>query len=163
MAAGQSVFSITPLDDCIVPTRPLSVPAVRPTKDTLVNFWRRVAELTTRYHDFNNNWVGGSEIRKWNEETPSQACSKCLNSKKKRACIIDEDQPSCRTCRESKVRCDRKPRFVYEMTKDEFFSKYEDFTAVFNNGRSNGLRKYVRTSRDSPKRLACGMYGPTFD
>ncbi|KAJ7733304.1 hypothetical protein B0H16DRAFT_1696175, partial [Mycena metata] len=105
-------------------------------------FWRRVASLTTRYHDIDHKWIGGDEIRLWNSQH-RRACNKCLNSKNKQ-CIIDEDQPSCRTCRDTKVGCDRKPQFVYDMTKDEFFASYQQFLAVFQRKEPGRLRRYDR-------------------
>jgi hypothetical protein len=43
-----------------------SWPTVGPTSYTLERFWRRVAEITTRYHDSQRQWTGGEEIRLWN-------------------------------------------------------------------------------------------------
>lgn len=65
-----------------------------------------------------------------------------MNSKSARTCIIDEDHPSCRACRDVKIGCDRKPRYVFDLTKDQFFPTYPEFLHVFENreGRSR-LRK----------------------
>ncbi|KAJ7016598.1 hypothetical protein C8F04DRAFT_1201833 [Mycena alexandri] len=132
----------------------LSLPAVYPDEIIIDRFWRRVAGLTTRYHDIHQKWIGGEEIRLWNSTNRySQACNKCLNSKSKR-CIIDEDQASCRTCRDNKVGCDRKPRFVYDMMKHDFFASYEQFLAVFQSREPGRLRRYdkleTRCKRANP-------------
>ncbi len=41
-------------------------PAADPNEETLDRFWRRVAELTTRYYDADHKWIHGNEIRAWN-------------------------------------------------------------------------------------------------
>ncbi|KAJ7660737.1 hypothetical protein DFH06DRAFT_1129795 [Mycena polygramma] len=118
----------------------MSVPDIRPNPDVVHKFWKRVAELTTRYHDANNNWVGGSEIRKWNNDNRT-ACRKCVRSKSQRQCIIDEDYPSCRSCRSAKVGCDRKTQFIFDLTKNEFFPVYDQFIKVYDDKEPGHMRK----------------------
>jgi hypothetical protein len=43
-----------------------SSPEVGPSVDVMNKFWKRVAELTTRYHDNEGRWVGGREVKEWN-------------------------------------------------------------------------------------------------
>ncbi|KAJ7767248.1 hypothetical protein B0H16DRAFT_1521470 [Mycena metata] len=126
-----------------MPTGYMSVPAVYPTETVLDRFWRRVAQLTTRYHDVEHKWIGGGEIREWNLIN-QEPCDKCANSKTQKQCIIDDDQPSCRTCRKTKIGCDRKPRFVFDMTRDEFFQSYDQFLAIFQNPEKGRLRRYEK-------------------
>ncbi|KAJ7937039.1 hypothetical protein B0H13DRAFT_195416 [Mycena leptocephala] len=92
------------VDDSGTTSWPVSSPEVGPSVDVMNKFWKRVAELTTRYHD--------------NEG---------------RTCIIDEDHPSCRACRDIKIGCDRKTQFIFDMTKDEFFPVYDQFMKVFTD------------------------------
>ncbi|KAJ6522283.1 hypothetical protein B0H19DRAFT_683094 [Mycena capillaripes] len=138
-----SVFSIHPPVSPPVQAQALSEPNVQPHPDILERFWRRVSELTTRYHDKNKKWIDGQEIRKWNMENRT-ACNKCRSSKKKRQCVIEEDNPSCLACRTIKIGCDKKPRFVFEMTKEEFFPHYDQFLQVFQNKEPGRLRRYNR-------------------
>ncbi|KAJ6474034.1 hypothetical protein C8R47DRAFT_1324304 [Mycena vitilis] len=119
-----------------------------PSEDVLDKFWRQVAKLTTRYHDVDRKWIGGDEIRKWNNANRF-ACQKCSNSKTGKTCVVDEDQPSCRTCRSNKLGCDRKQLFVYEYTKDDFFSSYAQFLSVFRNKEPGRLRRYERVKRQN--------------
>ncbi|KAJ7112267.1 hypothetical protein C8R44DRAFT_882649 [Mycena epipterygia] len=114
----------------------LSSPLVVPSRHIVDDFWKKIAQLTTRHHGAQNKWIGGQEIRDWNQNNRS-ACKKCANSKNKRLCVIDSDHPSCRACREIKVACDRKPRFLFDMTKDDFFPTYEQFMAVFQDKKSS--------------------------
>jgi hypothetical protein len=69
MAAAQTVFRVVPDTRRTDPkhgSRRLSVPAAHPNEETLDRFWRRVAELTTRYYDADHKWICGDEIRAWN-------------------------------------------------------------------------------------------------
>ncbi|KAJ7187202.1 hypothetical protein C8R46DRAFT_1207167 [Mycena filopes] len=130
---------------------PATYPYIHPTEDLLDRFWRRVAQLTTRYHDVERKWIGGEEIRQWNG-LHLDPCNKCLNSKSGRPCILDEDQPSCRTCRLNKIGCDRKPLFVFDMTKDDFFPVYEQFLEIFKNKEAGRLRRYDKSAEPATQK-----------
>ncbi|KAJ7635506.1 hypothetical protein DFH06DRAFT_1336527 [Mycena polygramma] len=152
MAAAQGTFRVVPERPRPKKRKPvLSVPAVEPNEQILDRFWRKVAQMTTRYHDSEQKWISGGEIREWNtrnrEVRSLGACNKCVNSKKKRTCIIDEDHASCRTCRDAKIGCDRKPRFVFDMTKDEFFSTYDQFITVYEKREPGRLRRYDKRNK----------------
>ncbi|KAJ7616335.1 hypothetical protein DFH06DRAFT_1145605 [Mycena polygramma] len=121
----------------------LSLPYVGPSHGTLERFWRRVAEVTTRHHDDHREWVGGEDVRRWNESN-KQPCERCANSKNNRECIVDESHPSCRPCRRNKVGCDRKPRFVFDMTKEQFFPSYSQFMRIYQDGKSEQIRRLRR-------------------
>jgi hypothetical protein len=54
------------------------------------------------------------------------------------------DHPSCRPCRANKVGCDRKPRFVFAMTKDQFFPTYAQFLKVFQDRKATQLKRLRR-------------------
>ncbi|KAJ7662746.1 hypothetical protein DFH06DRAFT_1128958 [Mycena polygramma] len=145
MAAAQSVFCVGPVQSirtAVIP-KPDTNSIVIPTDFLLDSFWRRVSDLTTIYHDTDNNRIGGDEMKHWNR-TNRSPCSKCTNSKAKRVCIIDEGHPSCRACRKVKIGCDRKPLFVYEMTKTHFFPSFDQFMSVFHNKERGKLRRYVK-------------------
>lgn len=128
--------------------------------------------MTSRYHDTEHKWIGGEEIRQWNKLnrkvkeplnrstetrgliyglTRVQACKNCLRSRTGRVCVIDEDQPNCRACRTNKIGCDRKPNFVFDLTKDEFFPTYDQFIRVYKNKEPGRLRRYVRFARRIPR------------
>lgn len=143
---------------------------IAPSSSHVVNkFWKRVAELTTRYHDVENKWIGCEEVKQWNRSNRTviflewvtyllliifQACKKCLSSKAQRTCIIDEDHPSCRACRDAKVGCDRKPQYIFDLTKDDFFSDYQSFLEVYNQRQPTQMRKLKQAEnafRSSPK------------
>ncbi|KAJ7611889.1 hypothetical protein DFH06DRAFT_1485049 [Mycena polygramma] len=150
LAAAQTVFRVEPHTP--PPSESfrtgLTVPDTEPTEEILDQFWRRVAELTTRYHDSQRKWICGDEIRMWNSEN-RKACENCVRSKNKKTCIVDEDQPSCRTCRDYKIGCDRKPLFVFEMTKSSFFASYEQFLKIYRAKEPGRLRRYKK----APMRL----------
>ncbi|KAJ7108920.1 hypothetical protein C8R43DRAFT_1043544 [Mycena crocata] len=151
----QFVFSIRPpplrRPDVVMP----APPNAKPPPLFLERFWRRVSEITTRYYDRDHKWIGGEEIKLWNEQNRWE-CAKCVNSRLRRICIIDEDLPSCRACRANKIGCDRKPHFVFDMTKADFFPTYAQFIGVYNSREPGQLRRYPthvgRIRRDTQER-----------
>ncbi|CAK5277617.1 unnamed protein product [Mycena citricolor] len=133
----------------------MSSPAVTPSDEVKSRFWKRVAEITSRYHNVETGWTGTKEVRDWNHSNPT-ACDKCLRSRVERQCIIDEDQPSCRPCRDAKISCDRKCKFIYDLTKDDFFPEYALFLHVYNDRKPGQLRKLKQAEasfRYSPRSL----------
>ncbi|KAJ7720722.1 hypothetical protein B0H16DRAFT_1604263 [Mycena metata] len=106
-------------------------------------FWKCCARLTTRTHDHHDNWIGGPEIREWNRNNTS-ACERCSKGKKKRVCQVENDQPSCIPCRMIKVGCDRKARFLFDMTREKFFSDFQVFMAVYKKGPTTRTRREKR-------------------
>ncbi|KAJ7156491.1 hypothetical protein C8R43DRAFT_949358 [Mycena crocata] len=140
MAAAQNVFRVHSHSrpaKAVTNNAPLSIDA---DEIKLDRFWRRVAELTSRYYDADNRWIGGQEIKQWNSANRN-ACERCMRSRRGRTCIIDEDQASCRACRSIKVGCDRKARFVYDMTKEDFFPVYAQFMSVFHKKEAGRLKR----------------------
>ncbi|KAJ7662639.1 hypothetical protein DFH06DRAFT_1128851 [Mycena polygramma] len=118
--------------------------------DVTHKFWKRVTELTARYHDPENGWIGSPEVKKWNQIYRT-ACRKCTSFKSQRQCVVDEDNPSCRTCRSAKIGCDRKTQFVFDMTKEDFFSNYDQFTKVYENRDPRHLKR-LKQAENSFKR-----------
>ncbi|KAJ7019098.1 hypothetical protein C8F04DRAFT_1276682 [Mycena alexandri] len=100
-------------------------------EEFLSNFWTRVGRLSARSHLSNKRWVGAPELKEWSEANP-QPCGRCSISKKPRTCRIEHDHPSCQTCRKLKLSCDRRARYVFDNTKDEFFQDFEEFLKVFS-------------------------------
>ncbi|KAF7326543.1 hypothetical protein MVEN_02607400 [Mycena venus] len=119
----------------------MSMPEVEPVPDVVNRFWKRVAEVTARYHGIERKWIGSEELKAWTE-THRSSCQKCTGDKTKRQCIIDEEHPSCRTCRSAKIGCDRKPQFVFDMTEDQFFPTYDQFMKVYQNRAPGRLRRF---------------------
>ncbi|KAJ7623838.1 hypothetical protein DFH06DRAFT_1230432 [Mycena polygramma] len=127
----------------------LSEPSAEVDVRTLENFWARVSELTSRYHDVDQKWINGTEIREWNRKNRI-ACQKCTDSKTKRECVIDEDSPNCRPCRAIKIGCDRKPKFLFDLTKAEFFADWDQFFKVWKEKQGRVVRG-KRTKSDKPR------------
>jgi len=121
-------------------------------------FWKKVAEVTTRYRDSDNKWVAGQEIQQWNNANRQgspfnnvltdlltsrlQACNKCANSRSNRVCVIDQDHPSCRTCRSVKIGCDRKTLFLFDVTKNLFHSNYAMFLKYYGARAPLQMKRY---------------------
>ncbi|KAJ7502522.1 hypothetical protein B0H11DRAFT_1988910 [Mycena galericulata] len=145
-SGGSSEDGDFPLSLVDVPI--LSVPEVVPSPHVVHRFWKKVAELTTRCHDADNQWVGGQEVRAWNTAN-RQPCSRCSHAKAKRICIIEEHNASCKTCRSLKIGCDRKTQFIFEMTKDKFFPTYEQFLKVFHKREPGRLKRLKQKSVES--------------
>ncbi|KAJ7932925.1 hypothetical protein B0H13DRAFT_1856536 [Mycena leptocephala] len=120
-----------------------TVSTAGPSLSTIERFWKRVAEVTTRYHDSKHQWTGGEEIRLWNLGNRT-ACEGCEMRKNKRICLVDFDHPSCRPCRANKVLCDRKLRFIFDMTKEQFFPSYSQFLRIFKDRQPGQLRRLRR-------------------
>ncbi|KAJ7034421.1 hypothetical protein C8F04DRAFT_1183235 [Mycena alexandri] len=106
-------------------------PPVFPASQTLVLFWRKVAYLTTRTRDREGRWVGSQEVLLWNAQH-LEDCERCKGGRKWKVCVVDTDQVGCRTCRKARVACDRKARFLYDLTKDDFFPTLDVFLSVYN-------------------------------
>ncbi|KAF7357885.1 hypothetical protein MVEN_00834700 [Mycena venus] len=141
------------------PAPAMSLPEVEPHPDVVNRFWKRVAEVTARYHGIEKKWMGGDELREWTQ-THTDPCKKCVSGKVKRQCIIDENHPSCQTCRSAKIGCDRKPLFVFDMTKNEFFPTYEQFINVFNKRTPGRLRRF-RLLKNSTSHIRQPRPGPS--
>ncbi|KAJ7604681.1 hypothetical protein DFH06DRAFT_1150909 [Mycena polygramma] len=74
MAAAQSVFCVGPVQSirtAVIP-KPDTNSIVIPTDFLLDSFWRRVSDLTTIYHDTDNNRIGGDEMKHWNRTNRSE-------------------------------------------------------------------------------------------
>ncbi|KAJ7758177.1 hypothetical protein DFH07DRAFT_772644 [Mycena maculata] len=122
MEAAQSTFGLE-----VAPPLTTSSPVVGPSTDILDDFWRRVAEVTTRYHDADNKWIGGSEIRKWN--------------KANRGVGDHSHIPD--------IHINIGSRHVADASRA---SRTGYFLAVFRNKEAGRLRRYIRTPRQSAKR-----------
>ncbi|KAJ6581756.1 hypothetical protein B0H19DRAFT_1061272 [Mycena capillaripes] len=48
----------------------MSLPEVIPNSLVVNRFWKRVSEVTARYHDADNKWKGGEELKQWNTLNP---------------------------------------------------------------------------------------------
>ncbi|KAJ7881405.1 hypothetical protein B0H13DRAFT_2278556 [Mycena leptocephala] len=106
-----------------------SAPAVGPDQETITSFWKRIAYLTARIRSTDRGWVGSSELVLWNSMNPQ--------------------------CRRSKIACDRKQRFLFECTKDEYFGSKEQFLFVYNkrDRRCRSFKKTITKSRRSSARF----------
>ncbi|KAJ7161108.1 hypothetical protein C8R46DRAFT_1038269 [Mycena filopes] len=170
MAAAQNVFRAIPSGGSVYPA--LQFSQVRPGASAAVmeRFWGKIASFSTRYHDGDYTWTGCEEVRAWNEvnrdvkkKNPSsdriapltalkQACEKCANSKTKRRCIIDENHTTCRPCRTLKIACDRKTKYLFDMTKDEFFPDYEQFIHAYQS-RDDTRKRGIQKARSTKTRV----------
>ncbi|KAF7345346.1 hypothetical protein MSAN_01911600 [Mycena sanguinolenta] len=108
----------------------LSQQPPEPNQQMLNQFWGRISQLLSRDQDPERRQTRETEIKNWNREN-RQACLKCAHGKARKACIVDENSTICRPCRQFKLGCDRRQRFLFDMTKNEFFSDYEEFLAVY--------------------------------
>ncbi|KAJ7152414.1 hypothetical protein C8R46DRAFT_1228747 [Mycena filopes] len=127
MAAAQNVFRSVPTSadsgGSDFPALHLSHPRARPRSVCLERFWGKITSVSTRYHDGDNNWTGCVEIRTWNNANRG-ACDRCTNSKTNRL-------------------------FLFDMTKDEYFSSYDEFMRVYqirDEARKRGIKKARSTT-----------------
>jgi hypothetical protein len=47
---------------------------------------------------------------------------------------VEADHPSCRTCRNARTTCDRKRRFLFDLTQDQFFNDFDVFCTIYERG-----------------------------
>ncbi|KAJ7715112.1 hypothetical protein B0H16DRAFT_1477635 [Mycena metata] len=87
----------------------------------------------------------------------------CSSGRDPVVCDIADDHPSCLTCRTKKLGCDRRARFLFEHTKDEFFSNFEDFKSAIASVPSQDVKLANRTNtknrRTAFKALGGGGHG----
>ncbi|KAJ7645954.1 hypothetical protein DFH06DRAFT_1476562 [Mycena polygramma] len=93
-----------------------------------------------------------------------QPCENCLNSRNPGKCRIDPDEVCCLPCRAAKMGCDRKVKFLFDSTKNDFFPTMELFTDVYlqRDGRhfravKKALNKRRRTY-DSESGIASNLH-----
>ncbi|KAJ7661405.1 hypothetical protein DFH06DRAFT_1129511 [Mycena polygramma] len=103
-------------------THQMSLPFVDPSDYVVTMFWRRISQLTTRTHDEQDNWIGVLEMHK------------------------QQDKTRCIPCRAMKIGCDRKTRFLFDMTKDTYFSTFDQFMKVFRNKPTASQRRPRKSS-----------------
>ncbi|KAJ7683321.1 hypothetical protein B0H17DRAFT_1074282 [Mycena rosella] len=119
----------------------MSLPIMDPNSEVVQRFWKRVAEISGMSHDAHKKWVGRDEVKSWNQSN-REPCGKCIGGKVLKVCVIEEDHPCCRNCRDAKIGCNRKLQFVFNMTKVIFFPTYDQFMKVFSYREPGGMRKY---------------------
>ncbi|KAJ7284164.1 hypothetical protein C8J57DRAFT_1710412 [Mycena rebaudengoi] len=127
------------------PEQQLSHPPQYPAEETVIAFWRTVAELTTRTRAKDGHWVGSKEVAEWNARN-TIACDKCHVSRDNRECVVEDDQPSCRPCRNAKMSCDRKLKFLFESTREKFFPSMDLFLEVHNRKNGKQCRSFKKTA-----------------
>ncbi|KAJ7086956.1 hypothetical protein C8R44DRAFT_893360 [Mycena epipterygia] len=116
----------------VVTSDPMSSPEVGPNPDVVRRFWKRISDVSARCYDTDNTRKGSDDIRQWNKHN-RKSCAKCTSSRGRRICVVDEDHPSCKTCRSAKIGCDRKLLFLFDMTKAEYFPSFDQFIKVFHS------------------------------
>ncbi|KAJ7111511.1 hypothetical protein C8R44DRAFT_742619 [Mycena epipterygia] len=148
----------------VVTSDPMSSPEVGPNPDVVRRFWKRISDVSARCYDTDNTRKGSNDIRQWNEHN-RKSCAKCTSSRGRRICVVDEDHPSCKTCRSAKIGCDRKLLFLFDMTKAEYFPSFDQFIKVFHSKEHSRPRRNKRTenwiaSETRPKQLRLGVEQP---
>ncbi|KAJ6544015.1 hypothetical protein B0H19DRAFT_1169338, partial [Mycena capillaripes] len=131
-------------------TTDLSLPQVSPSEETIELFWRKISSLTTRTRNHEGQWIGSPEVMAWNALN-MQTCDKCCASRTLKACIIEQDQPSCLPCRNAKMACDRKTKFLFDTTCNDFFPTMEIFMSVFKARDQQQCRSYLKTANKQRK------------
>ncbi|KAJ7037571.1 hypothetical protein C8F04DRAFT_402757 [Mycena alexandri] len=105
-------------------------------------FWMRTAQLMTRTRlTGKNQWRGSDELVEWNRSNLG-VCARCKACSVPRKCVIDDGHPSCRTCRTAKANCERKTKFLYDLTKDTYYPDFETFKSVYKRGPQASMTKF---------------------
>ncbi|KAK7044577.1 hypothetical protein R3P38DRAFT_2879574 [Favolaschia claudopus] len=126
-------------------------PEHTPPESTVVAFWRRVAYLTTRTKCTDGRWIGSYEVRQWNKSNP-ESCSKCAYGRSVKKCDFEDDQVSCQPCRLAKTSCDRKTKFLFALTRRDFFPTMDAFLRVYNAQPPARCRSFQKSANKSLKK-----------
>ncbi|KAJ7171851.1 hypothetical protein C8R43DRAFT_1120223 [Mycena crocata] len=132
------------------PLKLLSAPFELPSEPTVAAFWKKVAHLTARSRTAEGGWTGSEEVRSWNA-SHVQTCDRCIASRSYKACIVNDDQVSCCSCRRAKVGCDRKIKFIFDCTRTQFFPSAEVFLAVYNTRDPQKFRALKKSANKRRK------------
>ncbi|KAK6992855.1 hypothetical protein R3P38DRAFT_3080286 [Favolaschia claudopus] len=116
----------------------LSMPQAEPGENTVIAFWQRIASVSTRTRR-DGKWIGVEELRHWNAAN-TKGCDRCTKGKVIRHCVIEEYQAACKTCRTARTACDRKVKFLFEMTRKDFFPTMDLFLRAYNKKGPNACR-----------------------
>ncbi|KAJ7702342.1 hypothetical protein B0H17DRAFT_141755 [Mycena rosella] len=124
----------------------MTSPFAAPSQDTLSAFWRKISYLTTRTRTRDGRWVGSQEVKAWNSRN-TLTCDKCAASRNLKQCYLaEDDQPSCRPCRDGKTACDRKFKFLFDSTCEDFFPSFDMFISVYNARDKKLVRTFQKTA-----------------
>ncbi|KAJ7215727.1 hypothetical protein C8J57DRAFT_1255422 [Mycena rebaudengoi] len=127
---------------CVMPDTPYhSLPLTAPTAEQSLPFG---AELRILLRGRRFGMVLGSV-------TAKSACDKCMARRSPRHCVVDDNEVSCQACRLGKTACDRKMRFLFESTRNDFFPSRDLFDAVFKLKNKNQSRTYQKTANKRRK------------
>ncbi|KAK7050336.1 hypothetical protein R3P38DRAFT_2863585 [Favolaschia claudopus] len=116
----------------------LSMPQAEPGENTVIAFWQRIASVSTKTRR-DGKWIGVEELRHWNAAN-TKGCDRCTKGKVIRHCVIEEYQAGCKTCRTARIACDRKVKFLFEMTCKDFFPTMDLFLRAYNKKVPNACR-----------------------
>ncbi|KAJ7698509.1 hypothetical protein B0H16DRAFT_1484409 [Mycena metata] len=117
----------------------------------LQQFWEVSWALCTRT-SIKGRWVYSPALEEWNQRD-QQPCSRCTDARTPRICKITIDHPCCQNCRELKIGCDRRARFVFEHTKQDFFDDYQSFLAVYSTKPPRDMRSLKQTGNRARRLL----------
>ncbi|KAJ7769867.1 hypothetical protein B0H16DRAFT_1685994 [Mycena metata] len=117
----------------------------------LQQFWEISWTLCPRI-SIKGRWVDSRALEEWNQRD-QQPCSRCTDARAPRICKITIDHPCCQTCRELKIGCDRRARFVFEHTKQDFFDDYQSFLAVYTTKPPREMRSLKQTGNRARRLL----------
>ncbi|KAJ7028865.1 hypothetical protein C8F04DRAFT_1188296 [Mycena alexandri] len=105
-------------------------------------FWMCIARLMTRTRlAGKNQWIGTDELVEWNRNNLG-VCARCKACSVPRKCVIDDGHPSCRTCRTAKANCERKIKFLFDLTKGVYYPDFETFKVVYKRGPQESMAKF---------------------
>ncbi|KAJ6518912.1 hypothetical protein C8R45DRAFT_9265 [Mycena sanguinolenta] len=118
----------------------LSFPLTTPSYATVISFWRKIAQISTRTHNQSGAWIGSAEVLSWNADN-REPCQHCSTSRTGKTCVIEDDYASCRPCRTARINCDRKIKFLFDSTKEDYFPNFELFLHVYNTGKPGAVEQ----------------------
>ncbi|KAJ7238557.1 hypothetical protein B0H12DRAFT_1137154 [Mycena haematopus] len=122
----------------------LSFPSTAPSDDTIRRFWCHIAHISARTRNKAGAWIGSQEVVVWNANNP-EPCIHCSTGRKRKVCVVEADHASCRPCRTARVNCDRKIKFLFDNTKEDYFPNFNMFFQVYNSQRPQERRTYQKT------------------
>ncbi|KAF7325476.1 hypothetical protein MKEN_00396200 [Mycena kentingensis (nom. inval.)] len=91
-----------------------------PSPEILARFWAKIGSILGEERGQHASADSKRELKKWTT-THTTGCVQCAVSGQ--LCTTEPDRASCRACCvQGDQGCERKLRFLFDMTKEEFFS-----------------------------------------
>ncbi|KAF7332745.1 hypothetical protein MKEN_00158000 [Mycena kentingensis (nom. inval.)] len=108
-----------------------------PSEDVLRRFWTKIRIVRDAVTGASSEGVGSEWAARavvWNASSSASDCAVC--SAARRLCIVARGQLACQVCLDriqGQAWCTRMLRFLFDATKDDYFSDFDQFSTVYRS------------------------------